>query len=130
MRFPRHFADYALQISDQFFLAPLEEEEIGPLVIFHNHSCEPNVGPEGQICFVAMRDIAEGEELCCDYAMIVQDEQRYEMKMKCNCGTPSCRGVISGQDWRNLELQKRYGTHFSSFILRRILEDKGRYVRS
>lgn len=119
--FDRRFADYALQISDEFFLAPLSEEEIDSLVVFHNHSCDPNVGPEGQICFVALRDIEAGEELTTDYATIVHDEKRYKMRLQCACGTPHCRGLVTGEDWKRPELQERYGVHFSPFILKRIL---------
>jgi uncharacterized protein len=124
--FERRFADYALQIDDEFFLAPLSEDEIDSLVIFHNHSCEPNVGPEGQISFVALRAIAAGEELTTDYATIVHDEKRYPLEMPCSCGTAKCRGTITGRDWKLPELQKRYGRHFSSFILKRIAAEEVR----
>lgn len=34
--------------------------------MFLNHACEPNVGIQGQIVFVAMRNVAAGEELTLD----------------------------------------------------------------
>jgi SET domain-containing protein len=40
----------------------LLQEERDKSVIFSNHSCEPNIGVREQIVFVAMRDIAAGEE--------------------------------------------------------------------
>jgi SET domain-containing protein len=46
-------------------------------MIFSNHSCEPNIGVQGQIVFVAMRDIAAGEELTHDWA--TTDDEDYRM---------------------------------------------------
>jgi hypothetical protein len=81
-----------------------------------NHSCEPNLGLQGQIVYVALRDIGIDEELTVDYAM--NDDDSYEMK--CQCGTKSCRGKITGADWKMLELQRKYDGYFSWFIQRRI----------
>ncbi len=56
-----------------------------------NHSCDPNVYVYtlGQERFVmAMRDIAEGEEIVYDYAM----NQITEDWLDCRCGSPQCRG--------------------------------------
>ncbi len=36
-------------------------------MIFSNHSCDPNLAVQGQIVFVALRDIAAGEELTHDW---------------------------------------------------------------
>lgn len=74
-----------------------------------NHSCEPNLGLQGQIVYVALRDIAIGEELTFDYAM--NDDDPDEI-MKCECGTPSCRGVVTGADWKNPEIQRKYDGYF------------------
>ena len=81
-----------------------------------NHCCEPNLGLQGQIVFVALRDIAIDEELTFDYTM--NDDEPGEMQ--CSCGTPSCRGTITGSDWRNPEIQAKYDGYFSWFIQRRI----------
>jgi hypothetical protein len=81
-----------------------------------NHSCEPNLGLQGQVVFVAMRGIAAGEELTIDYAMT--DDEPYEME--CQCGSGTCRKLITGTDWRKPELQKKYDGYFSWFIQRRI----------
>src|SRR4051812_27927755 len=58
-----------MPIDDDIFLAPSKESDIPKILIYLNHSCEPNVGPRGDITFVALRDIAIGEELCLDMAM-------------------------------------------------------------
>mgnify|MGYP002624098406 CR=1 FL=1 len=109
--------DSYLQIADGLVLAPLSPEEVEEVMMFLNHSCEPNCGVRGEITFVAMRDIAPGEELTIDYAMIDDDA---EERMECRCGTPSCRGVITGKDWEKPELQEKYGRYFSSYILAKI----------
>lgn len=112
----KEFGDFSLQISDKFYLSPRTREEIEDMAIFINHSCDPNTGMEGQICFVAMRNILAGEELCLDYAMAITSDY----KMNCNCGNSNCRKVVTGDDWKKEELQKRYGKYFSWFIYKKI----------
>jgi SET domain-containing protein len=105
-----------IPVADGFVIAPARSDERDGAMIFSNHSCEPNIGVQGQIVFVAMRDIAAGEELTHDWA--TTDDDEYEMA--CNCGTPSCRGVVTGQDWRRPELQARYRGYFSWYLQRKI----------
>jgi hypothetical protein len=88
-------------------------------MLFLNHSCEPNVGFGGNVVLVAMRDVAAGEELTTDYALF----DDYDGEMPCGCGTPSCRRVVDGRDWRRPELQARYGRYFSWYLRRRF--DRG-----
>ena len=52
-----------LQIADDFVLAPLTKSEIEKVMMFLNHSCNPNAGVRGEITFVAMCNIRKGEEL-------------------------------------------------------------------
>ncbi len=70
---------------------------------FMNHSCEPNceaemVDAKGQtkIYIVALRDIAEGEELVYNYGLTL--DERYTPKLKkqfaCFCGSAKCRGTM------------------------------------
>jgi uncharacterized protein len=82
-----------------------------------NHSCAPNVGVSGQISFIAMRDIAAGEELCYDYAM--SDGSSID-EFECNCGAPNCRKTVTGNDWQKPELQKAYAGYFMPYLARRI----------
>ncbi|HEY7465389.1 MAG TPA: SET domain-containing protein-lysine N-methyltransferase, partial [Dehalococcoidia bacterium] len=109
-----------IQIAEDRFIGPLTEGDREGSMIFSNHSCDPNIGVRGQIVFVAMRDIREGEELTHDWAMT--DDDTYEMP--CRCGAASCRGVVSGQDWRKPELQRRYGDYMSSYLLQKIRDDR------
>jgi SET domain-containing protein len=108
--------DADMQVTDELFLAPLTEEEFGSVMMFLNHCCEPNVGVQGQIVFVALRDVAAGEELTIDYGTIDHDAEPLE----CHCGAACCRVTITGEDWRLPDLQRRYGDHFAWHLLRRM----------
>jgi SET domain-containing protein len=114
---PEAVRTHALQVEEQLYQVSnpsLEELEPGDMV---NHSCEPNTGFFGQIVLVAMRLIAPGEEICFDYAM--SDGSPYD-EFDCQCGTPSCRGRITGEDWRLPALQRRYAGYFSPYLQRRM----------
>ena len=113
---PERLQNSEIQIADGFHLAALEEAEYEPVMLFINHSCEPNVGFAGNIVLVAMRDIGVGEELTTDYALF----DDYDGTMECRCGTPSCRRTVSGRDWQRPDLQRKYGSYFSSYLLRRL----------
>jgi SET domain-containing protein len=113
-----------LQIADDLFLAPISEAEFEQVMMFLNHSCEPNVGVRGQIVFVAMRDITAGEELTLDYATIDHDSE----PMVCRCGAGTCRGLITGQDWQKAELQHKYGNYFAWYLLEKIRAQQGAAV--
>lgn len=116
LKLDTEIGDFSLQITDEFYICPIDREEIEDIAIYINHSCEPNVGMDGQICFVALRDIQRGEELCLDYAMAITSTY----KMNCNCGNSNCRKVITGDDWKKEELQIRYRKYFSWFIYKKI----------
>jgi hypothetical protein len=98
-----------IQIAEDLFIGPLTSEEREGSMIFSNHSCDPNTGVQGQIVFVAVRDIQAGEELTHDWAMT--DDDDYEMV--CHCGAANCRQIITGQDWRRKDLQEKYGQYMS-----------------
>ena len=101
-----------VQIADGFFIGAATAAEVRRNKIFINHSCAPNVGILGQIIFVAMRDIRAGEELTYDWAM----EENVPARTRCHCGAPACRGLLTGQDWKNPALQRRYRRYLSAFL--------------
>lgn len=105
-----------VQVADGLFIGPVTEDEREGAMLFSNHSCDPNIGVQGQIVFVALRDIEPGEELTHDWA--TTDDDDYEME--CRCGAPGCRGVITGQDWRRKDLQEKYRGHMSWYLERKI----------
>jgi hypothetical protein len=105
-----------IQIADDLFIGPVDASEREGSMIFSNHSCEPNLGVRGQVVFVALRDIAPGEELTHDWAMTDNDDGR----MECRCGAPSCRRIVTGQDWRRKDLQEKYRGYFSAYLAEKI----------
>lgn len=112
---PEKLRNSDIQIADDLHLVALEDAEYEPVMLFLNHSCEPNVGFAGNVVLVAMRDVPAGEELTTDYALF----DDYDGAMECRCGTASCRGSVGGRDWRRPELQERYGPYFSWYLRRR-----------
>ena len=109
-----------IQIEDDLYIAPRTAVDVEDNILCLNHSCRPNVGVRGQITFVAMHDISAGSELTIDYAMI--DGNPAE-RMDCSCGAAECRKVITGNDWRRLELRQRYAGYFSRYLQDRIVAD-------
>jgi len=112
LKIEKFLGDSFVEIDDNFAIGPLEKNEVGKIMMFINHSCNPNVGIRGEITCVAMRNIKKGEDLFFDYAMLACSS--YELK--CNCGQKNCRKIITGKDWRNKKLQKKYQGFFSRYI--------------
>ncbi len=105
-----------IQLDENLFIGPATPEEREGGMMYLNHSCEPNLGLQGQIVFVALRDIVRDEELNFDYAMT--DDEDYVLQ--CNCRTASCRVTITGRDWRNTETQQKYDGYFAWYIQRKV----------
>jgi SET domain-containing protein len=104
-----------IQISEELVIAPVDQAERDPSMLYTNHSCDPNLAIQGQIVLVAMRDVAPDEELTIDWATNDGD-----YRMACRCGSPRCRGTITGKDWMKPELQARYRGWFCWFLQRKI----------
>ena len=101
---PEPLPNSEIQIADDLYLVALSRDEYEPVMLFMNHSCDPNVGFAGNVVLVAMRDVVAGEELTTDYALFDDDDTQ----MTCHCNSPRCRKVIDGRDWRRRDLQERY----------------------
>ncbi len=88
---------------------------------FFNHSCEPNAGIKGQIFLVAMRDIEPDEEVTFDYAMCLHRvEGLPPYRLECLCSYDNCRKIITDDDWKLSELQKKYDGWFSWYLQEKI----------
>ncbi|MFJ2366946.1 lysine methyltransferase [Pseudomonas sp. NPDC087697] len=60
------------------------------------HSCDPNVFLDmSELWLWALKDIAPGSVLCMDYA---STEEKLTRQFACQCGSPDCRGWITGYD--------------------------------
>lgn len=69
-----------------------------------NHSCDPVMRGVGHDAMIAVRDVATGEEITCDYA-----ECNLEQPLRCACGAATCRGVIEptteGAVWKRWQVE-------------------------
>ena len=104
------------QISDDLFIGPRTASEREHGMMHINHSCEPNAGIRGQIIIVAMRNVTPGEEITLDYA--TGDDDDWEMT--CRCGAATCRGTVTGTDWKRSDVQEKYAGWFSTYLQQRI----------
>lgn len=84
---------------------------------YGNHSCDPNLGWTDEYTLVAIRDVAPGEELTSDYATSTLDPQ---FLLRCHCQTYRCRQMVTGDDWRIPQLQRRYAGRWTPYLQRHI----------
>jgi hypothetical protein len=116
--------DHAIQIAkDHVFGPPVDECSDADRI---NHSCEANLGFDGQLSLVTLRDVSPGEELCFDYATCVGGPRPYTMP--CRCGTPACRGQVTHEDWLIPAVQQRYAGSFQWYLARSIESEAGNRV--
>jgi hypothetical protein len=107
-----------IQIDKQLYL--VEDSEITQsLEGFVNHSCDSNTWMNDEVTLSARRDIEAGEEVTVDYALFTT-QSNWMLDNRCRCGSPHCRRIITGDDWRREDVRERYRNHFSPFINRRI----------
>jgi hypothetical protein len=60
------------------------------------HSCDPNVFLDmSELWLWSLKDIHKGDSLTMDY---VTTEDKLLQQFACQCGTPNCRGWITGYD--------------------------------
>jgi len=86
-------------------------------VRYGNHGCDPNLWHLDATTIAARRAIAADEELTIDYATHTLAPW---WSMPCRCGSPLCRGQVTGEDWRLGSLRAAYGEHWTPALLRRI----------
>jgi hypothetical protein len=112
---------YAVQIDDDHYLVtPLLGLGAADLV---NHSCDPTARLAGADTLVARRDLAAGEEVTYDYAT---SDANPHLGFDCCCGAADCRGRVTGDDWRDPQLQARYRGAFSPYLAHRIGDGRAR----
>ena len=99
-----------LQLDEDFFICPTE-----PKGGLFNHSCKPNLGYATSIKIVAIKDTEAGEELVFDYGM---SETNFK-SFTCNCGNSDCRKKVTPDDWKDKDLQRKYGEYFAPYLRER-----------
>jgi SET domain-containing protein len=89
-------------VYDGFF----SNEDINQMPIsWHcNHSCEPNIGYNKKSEMITLRCISTNQELLLDYALC---NTHPKWELKCRCGSKKCRGIITGNDWKNVDYFKK-----------------------
>jgi D-alanine-D-alanine ligase-like ATP-grasp enzyme len=93
------FRRYAYPISGEVFLLWDDNPyEWAP----QNHSCDPNCAYDG-LDVVALRPIANGEELTLDYATFLDEHME---PFDCRCGSPKCRGRVTGTPGNSVTLRE------------------------
>lgn len=84
-----HFRRYGYPVSEELFILWDDDpSEWAP----QNHSCNPNTAFDG-LNVLAITNISAGDELTLDYAEFLDDNME---PFQCQCGSPLCRGLISG----------------------------------
>ncbi|GAA4740959.1 SET domain-containing protein-lysine N-methyltransferase [Flavisolibacter ginsenosidimutans] len=85
-----------------------------------NHSCSPSAFFDTTLMqFVALKNIAEGEELTFFYPSA---EWEMAQAFDCRCGHHNCLGTISGAAFLSTEVLQRY--RLTDFIQRKLAEQK------
>jgi|YNPBryulayer2012_1023412.scaffolds.fasta_scaffold14247_3 SET domain-containing protein len=108
-----------LQWDDNLYSVEDKGEDVG---YFINHSCDSNTWMTDAFTLSARRDIKKGEEITADYAL--WESPDYVSSWECLCGSPYCRGRVTGNDWKLPEVQERYKGHFSPLINKKIKKER------
>lgn len=108
--------------DNNFYFCTLDSTRIidagpkGNFSRFLNHSCEPNcethkwiVNGDARVGIFAKKDIPAGSELTFDYQM---DFSHFE-KLKCNCGSKRCSGLIGKKPQNGSNSPKKPNTNAS-----------------
>ena len=102
------FSRYAYPLSDELYVIWSDNPEHWKPI---NHSCDPNAWLDG-LNLTARHKIAPGEQITMDYATFCNESLE---EFTCSCGSPDCRGIIRGTDYRKPFLE-RYGDHVSDYV--------------
>lgn len=124
----KQYADYREQFpskstglslsGNQLWIVPNSQKEQNS---FLNHSCDANAVVDGQIFWRSFRRILAGEEITTDYSTFTDLPDA--KPLNCNCQSNDCRKIVTFSDWKQPQVQAKYGRHFSSHILFKISEN-------
>jgi len=90
---------------------------------YTNHSCDPSTWSKenDDDAMEALRDINPDEEITYDYCTTESENSLHAAaKWDCKCGAQNCRGKLTGLEYKNIELQKRYENRWASYIQKKI----------
>lgn len=114
---------YSYMLDDDRFDVPryYKTREITENCLLFNHSCDANCGfgGEEEELVVAIRDIAEGEEMTYHYGLM-DSENSLWTGLVCRCGSKDCAGVLKFDFWRDPAWRAKYGQYAGAHIKRKI----------
>lgn len=105
--YPSEVVDHLFNIGTDKYIMAREP------AVRTNHSCDPNAGIVRDVFLVAMRDIAEGEEVTFDYSTIIADT----WVLECKCGSDRCRGSVGKYVDLPEEVKQRYIGYTPEWIM-------------
>jgi len=112
---------FCYQVGDDAWMGPKSREVVArKRTFFENHSCDPSTWFMDDITMTARRDIQPGEEITYDYSTTESYIDPEMETVVCRCNTPVCRGRLYPTDWQRVDLQKRYGRHWMSYLQEKI----------
>jgi SET domain-containing protein len=77
--------------------------------VLANHSCNPNAGVTPARLLIAIKRIAQGEEITYDYSACMDKDTVCEFASgTCHCGAKNCRGIIRGFATLPAATRRRY----------------------
>lgn len=123
IRLGRLATDYGMDIAEDFAFAPRTHGDLRRMPqLLVNHSCAPNAGFRSSQFMVAIRSIPAGEEICYDYAFVMwrSRQSKRHFRLCCACGAPSCRSIITEDDWKRPDIQSKYLGYFQWFLQEKI----------
>lgn len=113
----------AFQVDEHFYI------DMDDPYLYLNHSCNPLVGILGFNTIVALKPIKEGQEITYDYSATEWTPCEYDQydpnswPLRCNCGAPSCRKIVTCFPYLPQELRLKYLDQgvIQDYILRKLL---------
>lgn len=119
-------------VAQEVFVSPtyatLQREEAGHITLspsflqYVNHACSPSAFFDtARMELVALKDIAEGEELTFFYP---STEWEMAQAFECRCGSAACLGTIRGAAFLPEEVLRDY--HLTAFVQQKLEEQKTR----
>ena len=89
----------------------------GQPIHYGNHSCDPNLWHTDAYTLATRRGVHRGEELTVDYATQTVSA---DFQMHCRCAAPTCRQVVTGNDWQIPQWRERYQGHVVPAVAKRM----------
>jgi len=100
---------------------------------YTNHSCDPNTWQEidDDSVMTARRDIKVGDEVTYDYCTSESENSKQVAQgWKCGCSTRECRGQLTGIEYKNNILQKKYERRWSPYLQKKIDKLNGKHTNN